>query len=65
MIMSWLINSMTKETYSDKGNTSEIFEIKSILHDLRQGELPVNEYFNTLTQKWQQLDMLEEEMEAP
>ncbi|GAV83491.1 UBN2_3 domain-containing protein, partial [Cephalotus follicularis] len=50
----------TRETYSNKDNTSTIFEIKGILHDLRQGEMTVTDYFNALTRYWQQLDMLED-----
>ncbi|KAI5410279.1 hypothetical protein KIW84_055684 [Lathyrus oleraceus] len=49
-----------KETYSNVDNTSVIFEIKSILHDLRQGESSVTEYFNILNKHWQQLDIYEE-----
>ena len=49
-----------KETYSDKENTSELFEIKGILHDLRQGELTVTQYFNTLNRYWQQLDRFDD-----
>ncbi|XP_050888927.1 uncharacterized protein LOC127094101 [Lathyrus oleraceus] len=49
-----------KETYSNVDNTFVIFEIKSILHDLRQGESFVTEYFNILNKHWQQLDIYEE-----
>ncbi|KZV16011.1 hypothetical protein F511_14377 [Dorcoceras hygrometricum] len=42
-----------KETYSNKENTSELFEIESILHDLRQGDLTVTRYFNTINRYWQ------------
>ncbi|RVW98281.1 hypothetical protein CK203_034262 [Vitis vinifera] len=38
-----------RETYSNIDNTSAIFEIKSILQDLRQGDSTVTEYFNILT----------------
>ncbi|XP_024030846.1 uncharacterized protein LOC112094389 [Morus notabilis] len=48
-----------RETYSSSENTSELFAIESILHDLRQGDLAVTQYFNTLTRHWQQLDMFE------
>ncbi|RVW87157.1 Retrovirus-related Pol polyprotein from transposon TNT 1-94 [Vitis vinifera] len=48
-----------KETFSDKENTSEIIQIEGILHDLRQGNLTVTEYFNTLTRLWRQLDTFE------
>ncbi|RVW69144.1 hypothetical protein CK203_063084 [Vitis vinifera] len=49
-----------RETYSNVDNTSAIFEIKSILQDLRQGDSTVTEYFNILTRYWQQLDIYEE-----
>ncbi|RVW64787.1 Retrovirus-related Pol polyprotein from transposon RE1 [Vitis vinifera] len=49
-----------RETYSNIDNTSVIFEIKSILQDLRQGDSTVTEYFNILTRYWQQLDIYEE-----
>ncbi|KAG8373786.1 hypothetical protein BUALT_Bualt11G0061300 [Buddleja alternifolia] len=48
------------DTYSNKDNTSVDFEIKGILHDLRQGDSPVTEYYNMLIRYWQQLDMLED-----
>ena len=48
-----------KEIYSSSENTSKLFAIESILHDLRQGDLAVTQYFNTLTRHWQQLDMFE------
>ncbi|RVW87342.1 hypothetical protein CK203_037241 [Vitis vinifera] len=57
MVMSWLVNSMTADI--DKENTSEIIQIEGILHDLRQGNLTVTEYFNTLTRLWRQLDTFE------
>ncbi|KAL6347351.1 hypothetical protein AAG906_016827 [Vitis piasezkii] len=41
MVMSWLVNSMTTDI--DKENTSEIFQIEGILHDLRQGNLTIVE----------------------
>ncbi|RVW73200.1 Retrovirus-related Pol polyprotein from transposon RE1 [Vitis vinifera] len=50
---------IAKETFSDKENTSEIIQIEDILHDLRQGNLMVTEYFNTLTRLWRQLDTFE------
>ena len=48
-----------RETYSSSENASELFEIEAALHDLRQGELTVTQYFNTLTCHWQYLDMFE------
>lgn len=48
-----------KETYSDTEDTAEAFEIESVLHDFRQGDLTVTQYFSRLTRYWQQLDMFE------
>lgn len=49
-----------RESYSSKDNISAIFEVESTLHELRQGELSVTQYFNLLTRNWQQLDTFEE-----
>ena len=51
---------VAKETYSNKDNTSEVFEMEGTFHDLRQNELSVIEYFNFLNKLWQQLDICEE-----
>ncbi|RVW77397.1 Retrovirus-related Pol polyprotein from transposon TNT 1-94 [Vitis vinifera] len=40
-----------KETYSSSENTSELFQIESTLHDFRQGEQSVTQYYNTLTRE--------------
>ncbi|XP_073284992.1 uncharacterized protein [Primulina huaijiensis] len=48
-----------KETYSNNENTSELFEIETILHDLRQDDLNVTQYYNTLNRHWQHLDLFE------
>ncbi|KAK3041993.1 hypothetical protein RJ639_002301 [Escallonia herrerae] len=48
-----------KETYSDNDNTAELFDIKRTLHDLRQEEMSVTQYYNTLSRFWQQLDGFE------
>ncbi|XP_052173043.1 uncharacterized protein LOC127788605 [Diospyros lotus] len=45
-----------KEAYSHVENTSELFEIESVLNDLRQGESQVTQYFNSLNKFWLQLD---------
>ncbi|RVX19370.1 hypothetical protein CK203_008850 [Vitis vinifera] len=47
-----------KETYSSSENTSELFQVESALHDFRQGEQSVTQYYNTLTRYWQQLTYL-------
>ncbi|RVW85170.1 Retrovirus-related Pol polyprotein from transposon TNT 1-94 [Vitis vinifera] len=49
----------TKETYSSSENISELFQVESALHDFRQGEQSVTQYYNTLTRYWQQLDLFE------
>ena len=48
-----------RETYSSSENTSELFEVETRLHDLRQGDLNVTQCFNILTRYWQHLDMFE------
>nr|GMD39400.1 Retrovirus-related Pol polyprotein from transposon RE1 [Ipomoea batatas] len=48
-----------KETYSSSENTSELFRVESTLHDFRQGEQSVTQYYNTLTRYWHQLDLFE------
>ena len=47
------------DTFSSSENTAELFHIETILHDLKQGELPVTAYFSSLTRYWQQLDLFE------
>ena len=49
-----------KESFSNKDNTSELFEIKGILADLKQGDSTITQYFNTLNWHWQQLDLVNE-----
>lgn len=41
-----------KETYFNFDNSSELFAVESILHDLRQGDLSVTQYFKTLIRNW-------------
>ena len=48
-----------KETYSSFDNSTELFAVESIIHDLRQGDLTVTQYCN-ITRNWLQLDMFEE-----
>ncbi|RVW56445.1 Retrovirus-related Pol polyprotein from transposon RE1 [Vitis vinifera] len=48
-----------KETYSSSENISELFQVESALHDFRQGEQTVTQYYNTLTRYWQHLDLFE------
>lgn len=61
MVMSWLltqwlamlwnaqeIREAARETYSDSEDTAEAFKIKGILHDFRQGDLSITQYFSSL-----------------
>ncbi|XP_021888415.1 uncharacterized protein LOC110807562 [Carica papaya] len=48
------------EFYSSRDNTLAIFKIETHLHDLRQGELTMTQYYNALTRNWQQLNVFEE-----
>jgi len=48
-----------QETCSNNKNTTELFEINGALHDLRQGELNITQYYNCLTRYWRQLDMFD------
>ncbi|RVX11272.1 Retrovirus-related Pol polyprotein from transposon RE1 [Vitis vinifera] len=49
----------SQRNYSSSENTSELFQVESALHDFRQGEQSVTQYYNTLTRYWQQLDLFE------
>ena len=50
---------LPKKPIPNSDNTLELFGIESALHDLRQGETTVTQYFNTLMRHWQQLDVFE------
>lgn len=51
---------VAREFYSNYENTSIIFEVESTIYELRQGELNVTQYYNSLTHNWQQLDIFED-----
>lgn len=44
--------NVVKENYSSSENTSKLFETEAKLCDLRQGDLKVTQYFNTLSWYW-------------
>ena len=46
-----------RETYSDMENSSQIYEIKTRLWQLRQGEREVTEYYTEMRSLWQELDL--------
>lgn len=48
-----------RETFSNTDNTSEIFHVESLIHDIRQGDKSVTIYFTTLQRYWQQVDLYE------
>ena len=46
-----------QETYSDLGNASQLFEVKTKLRLAKQGEKSVTQYFTTLETLWQEIDL--------
>ncbi|KAL2497494.1 Bifunctional aspartokinase/homoserine dehydrogenase 1 [Abeliophyllum distichum] len=50
-----------KETYSDSENSSQIFEIKTKLCQLKQREREVTNYYMDMCNLWQELDLSSEE----
>ncbi|KAK9099993.1 hypothetical protein Scep_023423 [Stephania cephalantha] len=48
-----------KITFSSSENTSEIFETESVLHELKQGDLSVTQYYSLLTRHWQKIDRID------
>ncbi|RVX09169.1 hypothetical protein CK203_013737 [Vitis vinifera] len=54
-----------RETYSDAENASQIFEIKTRLWQMKQGDREVTEYYTEMLGLWQELDLsCEEEWEC-
>ena len=47
-------------TFSDSENTSELFETENLLHDLKQGDASVTQYYSTLTRLWQRIDVYDQ-----
>lgn len=45
------------EHYSDLENVSQVFEIKNKLKEIRQENMSITEYYNTLQTLWQELDL--------
>ena len=50
-----------RETYSDEENASQIFEIKTRLWQMKQGEKEVTDYYMEMLALWQELDLSSEE----
>lgn len=49
-----------QEIYSDLENTSQCYEIRSKIWNTRQGNLTVTEYYNSLMELWQEIDLFYE-----
>lgn len=45
-----------RETYSDLENSSQIFELKTKLWQLKQGDRDLTAYYNEMVALWQELD---------
>ena len=55
-----------RETYSDVENSSQLFEIKTRLWQMKQREREVTNYYMEMATLWQELDLSsEEEWECP
>ncbi|KAK0598581.1 hypothetical protein LWI29_036055 [Acer saccharum] len=50
-----------RRMYSDLGNASQIFELRSKLKEMKQGSNSVTQYFSDLQDLWQELDLFFEE----
>lgn len=46
-----------KDTYSNSGNHYGVFEIKTHLWELKQGNLLVTDYYMAMVALWQELDV--------
>ena len=46
-----------KEMYSDVGNSAQLFEIKNLISETRQGSHPVTQYYNQLIGLWHECDL--------
>ncbi|KAL4562118.1 hypothetical protein LXL04_034312 [Taraxacum kok-saghyz] len=50
-----------RRMYSDLGNASQIFELRAKLKEIKQGSTSVTQYFSTLQDLWQELDLFLDE----
>ncbi|KAJ0019010.1 hypothetical protein Pint_10823 [Pistacia integerrima] len=46
-----------QKMYSDIENTTQSFEMRSTIHSTKQGSMIVTNYFNSLTNLWQEMDL--------
>lgn len=47
-----------KETYSNLSNSAQIYEIRTQIRDMKQGDLAVTQCFNNLKTLWHELDLV-------
>ena len=55
------VSDAVRQMYSDAENFTQIFEIKTRLWQIKQGEMEVTDYFMEMIILWQELDMCYEE----
>lgn len=48
--------SAAGQTYSKVGNDTLVFEIRKKVHETKQGDMTVAQYFAELSNLWQELD---------
>ena len=58
--MAKAIWEVVQEIYFDMENTTQCFEIKFAIRTTRQGNLSITEYYNVLTELWQEMDLFYE-----
>eukprot|EP00257_Ricinus_communis_P026984 XP_025014398.1 uncharacterized protein LOC112536055 [Ricinus communis] len=44
------------QTYSQSGNDAQVYELRKKIHETKQGELTIAQYFSELNGLWQELD---------
>jgi len=49
-----------REIYSDLENTAQSFQVRSSIRSTKQGTNTVTEYYNTLVELWQEMDLFHE-----
>ena len=46
----------TTQTYSQSGNDAQVYELRKKVHETKQGEMTIAQYFSELSSLWQELD---------
>jgi len=52
--------SVVQEIYSNLANTTQCFQVRSTIRSTKQGNNSVTEYYNILTELWQEMDLFHE-----